>query len=142
MLGTSYWLGFSIISVVMIKMLFGERLAAMIAASMEKPDQAELEEKIFVKKFNEYDKDKGGTLDKNELSRFIQDLGIYVPEEDMPGLIATLDSKGDGKISFNKLQAWFRKINSKADDIPAEEVDGANRRRGGRSKKSKNNDDN
>lgn len=91
-----------------------------------------MEEKIFRKKFNEYDKDKGGTLDAKELSSFITDLGIYVPEEDMPGLITSLDTKGDGKITFNKLQAWFKKVNSKADDLPPDMDEG-----GGKSRKKK-----
>jgi hypothetical protein len=31
-----------------------------------------------------------------------------------------LDTKNDGKLTFNKLQAWFKKVNAQADDLPAE----------------------
>lgn len=81
-----YWLGFSIVAVVLVKMKYGDVIATYIANQMEEPDQAELEEKIFRKKFNEYDKESTGTLDKSELSKFITDLGIYVPDEDLPGI--------------------------------------------------------
>ena len=80
-----YWLGFSIVALVLIKMKYGDAIKTYIANQLEEPDQAELEEKIFRKKFNEYDKEKNGTIDKSLLSAFITDLGIYVPEEDMPG---------------------------------------------------------
>ena len=76
-----------------------------------------MEEKIFRQKFNDYDKDKSGTIDAKELSDLITDLGIYVPGEDLPGLITTLDTKGDGRITFNKLHAWFLKVNQQADDL-------------------------
>jgi hypothetical protein len=120
-----YWLGFIITALTIIHKKYGDAIAEYIANQMEQPDQGELEEKIFRKKFNEYDEEKNGTLDKEKLSAFITDLGIYIPEEDMPGLIQNLDSKGDGKLTFNKLQAWFKKVNAQADDLPAGKEDGS-----------------
>lgn len=128
-LSTIYWLGFTVVALVLINQIFGEEIKAFVKDQMDEPDQNEMEEKIFRKKFNEYDKDKSGTLDAKELSDFITDLGIYVPEEDMPGLVTSLDTKGDGKLTFNKLQAWFKKVNAKADDLPPE-TDGGKKKKG------------
>lgn len=120
-LNAVFWLGFCIVALVVIQKEYGEAILAYITSQMEEPNQDELEEKIFRKKFNEYDTEKNGTLNADQLSAFITDLGIYIPENDLPGLIQSLDTKGDGKLSFNKLQAWFKKVNSRANELPAED---------------------
>ena len=120
-LNAVFWLGFCIVALVVIQKEYGEAILAYIHSQIEEPNQDELEEKIFRKKFNEYDTEKNGTLNADQLSAFITDLGIYIPENDLPGLIQSLDTKGDGKLSFNKLQAWFKKVNSRANDLPAED---------------------
>jgi hypothetical protein len=132
-LNAVFWLGFCIVALVIIQKQYGAAIAEYIANQMEEPDQAELEEKIFRKKFNEYDTEKNGTIDKDQLAAFITDLGIYISDNDMPGLIQSLDTKGDGKLSFNKLQAWFKKVNSKASDLPASSDD--NKSGGSRNRK-------
>jgi len=115
-----YWLGFIIVVIMLFKMKYGQQLIDAVAEQLKEPTEAELEEKIFRKKFNEYDKDKVGTLPRESLPAFLQDLGVYVPDEEMPGLLEKLDSKGDGKIVFNKLQAWFKQVNAQASGLPAE----------------------
>lgn len=129
-LNTSYWLGFAIIGAVVIQKVFGDAIKDFLLDAMDEPDQNEQEEKIFRKQFNKYDKDKSGTLDSSQLSDFVTDLGIYIAEEDLPGLITSLDTKGDGKLTFNKLQAWFKKVNATADDLPADKGDSSKKRKG------------
>jgi Ca2+-binding EF-hand superfamily protein len=118
-------------------MKYGNQIAAVVADSMKGPNQDELEEQIFLKKFNEYDKQKTGSIPKEKLSEFILDLGIYIPDEEMPSLIEKLDSKGDGLIQFNKLQAWFKQVNAAANDLPSEVADNKSKGPKNRGKKNK-----
>jgi hypothetical protein len=129
-LNAVFWLGFCIVALVVIQKEYGEAIMAYVASQIEEPNQDELEEKIFRKKFNEYDNEKNGTLNGDQLSAFITDLGIYIPENDLPGLIQSLDTKGDGKLSFSKLQAWFKKVNSRANETEDDNKSGGSRGRG------------
>ena len=129
-LNTVYWLGFAIVGAVVVNKIFGDRIKEFLLDAMEEPDQNEMEEKIFRQLFNKYDKEKTGKIDSSNISTFVTEIGIYVPEEDMPGLITSLDTKGDGKITYNKLQAWYKKVSSKADDLPADSEDDKKKRKG------------
>ena len=119
-LNTVYWLGFAIVGAVVINKVFGDKIKEFLLDSMDEPNQDEMEEKIFRQLFNKYDKEKTGVIDTSNLSQFVTEIGIYVPEEDLPSLITSLDTKGDGKITYNKPQAWYKKVSAKADDLPAD----------------------
>ena len=127
-LNTAYWLGFAIVMAVLINKIFGDKIKEFLLDAMDEPNQDEMEEKIFRQLFNKYDKDKSGVIDASDVSSFVTEIGIYVPEEDMPGLITSLDTKGNGKIVYNKLQAWYKKVSAKADDLPADSEDDKKKR--------------
>lgn len=71
---TVYWIGFCIVSIMIFKMKYGKFVMDQLAEQMREPTEAELEEKIFRKKFNEYDKDKTGVLPRESLPTFLQAL--------------------------------------------------------------------
>lgn len=53
------------------------------------------------------DKDKTGQIGVDDVSTLLQNLGVYVPEEEVPGLVRTLDPSSSGFIKFEPMAAWL-----------------------------------
>jgi hypothetical protein len=113
---TLWWIMFTIILLKMIGILFGASIISFIKEKTTAPSQNELEERIFRKKFAEMDKDKEGFINSADFPQLLQELGVYIPDEEQPALQRTLDPEKTGKITFDSMFAWFQKLNATAVD--------------------------
>lgn len=112
-----YWLMFSIIVFFTIKQAFGANIAKAIVSATTAPSQSELEERIFRKKFAEFDVEKDSTIPNTDFPAFLQALGVYVPEDEQPALLLTLDPEKTGKVAFDPALEWFLKMSGGNDDL-------------------------
>lgn len=110
----SYALSAFIVVGYILKLKFGNSIMSLVKEQMRQPSQEELEERIFRKKFAEFDKDMEYKISSADMPPLLQILGVYVPEEEIPALTKTLDRQNTGFIEFDDLFAWFRKINGVA----------------------------
>ncbi len=122
---TIYWTGFTIIMAILVQMKFGQLILDQLNNFMRDPTEEELQEKIFRKKFSDFDKDKLGYIVAEDLPSILIELGVHVPDEELPDLINSLDPKQEGNVTFDALLSWFRKMNSVSDDEPAVMTEGA-----------------
>lgn len=67
---------------------------------------AELEQQILTI-FNNFDKDKSGTIELSELKMVAKELGEEIPEDELQTIMGKLDINGDGKISFEEFKFWW-----------------------------------
>lgn len=67
---------------------------------------AELEQQILTI-FNNFDKDKSGTIELSELKMVAKELGEEIPEDELQIIMGKLDINGDGKISFEEFKFWW-----------------------------------
>lgn len=58
--------------------------------------------KRLVQLFNQYDADKSGYLDKNELRKIMESSGHKFTEQEIQDILRKADKSGDGKISFDE----------------------------------------
>jgi hypothetical protein len=111
-----YWIMFTVIMLKMIGLLFGNSIVSFIKDKTTAPSQNELEERIFRKSFADFDKDKNGYIDAGDFPDLLQSLGVYIPDEEQPALLRTLDPEKEGRITFDNMYAWFQKLNAQAGD--------------------------
>lgn len=118
----TFWIAFLIIIGYIIKMTYGKNIWSIVEKMMKPPSMDEMEEVIFRKQFSQYDKGKEGKILTDDLSAILTALGIYVPDEEIPTLLKTLDPTKSGSILFDEMFSWFKKMQAamKAED----EVDG------------------
>lgn len=111
-----WWIIFTVILVKVGGIVFGASLLRIIQEKTTAPSQNELEERIFRKKFAELDRDKEGVIDASDFPQLLQELGVYIPDEEQPALLRTLDPDKSGKITFDSMFEWFQKLNNTAVD--------------------------
>ena len=81
-----------------------EAAAAVEAEAAERLE----EEKARIKaRFEEADKDGGGTLDAAELKEVCADLGLILDDDELEAALAILDENGDGDISLEEFYDWW-----------------------------------
>jgi hypothetical protein len=117
-----YWLGFVIIILSLINIMYGDRIQQFIKDQLTGASQAELEERIFKKKFLEFDKDKTDRISKDDGPALLMGLGIYVPDEELPALMKSFDPDNSGFIRFEIIYDWFKKMS--ATEIDDDEMEG------------------
>lgn len=110
-----YWLGFIITAIFVVKFFFGSNIAKMIKESTRASTIDEVEEKLFRAKFDMYDPEKENRISVENVPPMLEDLGVFVPPEELEALIQTLDEEGTGFIDFKPLLHWFRKLNAEMD---------------------------
>jgi hypothetical protein len=118
-----YWLGFVIIILSLINIMYGDRIQDFIKAQLTGASQSELEERIFRKKFLEFDKEKTDRISKEDGPALLMGLGIYVPDEELPALMKSFDPDNSGFIRFEIIYDWFKKMS--ATEIDEDGMDGA-----------------
>lgn len=55
--------------------------------------------------FKKFDADGNGTIEKEEFSKLM--IAINCPKDKIPEALKSLDSDGDGKISFPEFLTWL-----------------------------------
>ncbi len=111
-----FWIQFTVICMKMISLVFGSSIVSFIKEKTTAPSQGELEERIFRKKFAEFDRDKEAQIAAGDFPQLLQELGVFVPDEEQPALLRTLDPEKTGKITFDSMYDWFQKLNAQAGD--------------------------
>ncbi|KAG4089771.1 EF-hand [Neocallimastix lanati (nom. inval.)] len=67
---------------------------------------------LFSKRmFDSYDSDGSGGISISEFRSLAYDLGHYLTDEELDIAIKTLDSKGNGNISYKDFKAWWSNPN-------------------------------
>jgi len=107
---TIYWIMFVIIMLKMVGLTFGSSIVSFLKDKTTAPSQNELEERIFRKKFADFDRNKEQQVDAADFPQLLQELGVYIPDEEQPALLRTLDPEKSGKIAFDPMFEWFQKI--------------------------------
>ena len=74
----------------------------MAATFFKKPTPDELRTA-----FQQFDQDGSGYIQAQELQNILQKMGRHVSKSEIDGMINSLDSSGDGKISFDEFQRLF-----------------------------------
>jgi len=116
----AYWMGFIWVILYLIKLNYGSNIVGMLKEQMKAPSMNELEDRIFRKQFNEFDKEKEGKVATSDLPALLQSLGVYVPDAEIPALQKTLDPSGSGSITFDEMNVWFKRVNGAAEDALGE----------------------
>ena len=111
-----FWMGFIIVVILLVKLSYGSQIFSLIKDAARAPTQGEMEEKVFRKQFNEFDKERTSAISKDDFGPFLQSIGIYIPDNEQPALIRTLDPENTGNIQYDPLLAWFQKINAAGDE--------------------------
>jgi len=111
-----YWLAFFVVLFYVGKKAFGDAISGVISAQLKAPSMSELEERIFRKKFNELDKNKSGMIANDDIPTLLSNLGVFVPDDELAGLIKTFDPSNTGSSKFDAVAAWFKKLNAAGDD--------------------------
>jgi hypothetical protein len=106
----SFWITFVVVIGYIIKMTYGNNIWSMVEKMMKPPTMDEMEEVIFRKQFSQFDKSKEGKILNDDLPAILTALGVYVPDEEIPTLLKTLDPKNTGSILFDEMFAWFKKM--------------------------------
>ena len=77
------------------------------------------------KLFDEFDKDKGGTLDRQEMHALLLTIyGLNFNKDELEDFFVSVDENNDGEIQFNEFLPWYREYNQdtetqKSNDAPA-----------------------
>lgn len=126
-----YWMGFIITVLYVIKLFCGNNITKMIKESTRASTIDEVEDRIFRKKFAEYDKLKEEKINIEDLIPLLEGLGVFVPPEEQEALKHTLDEEETGYVRFKSLYAWFKKLNADMDANNATNADIDNEGEGG-----------
>ena len=82
----------------------------MIAEQTKAPTILELEERVFRKTFSEFDKERQKKISRENAPALVQALGVYIPDEELPALLDSLDPESTGEINFDPMFEWFQKV--------------------------------
>lgn len=74
----------------------------MAETFFKKPTQEELRAA-----FRQFDQDGSGYIQVQELSNIMNKMGRHVSKAELEAMINSIDSSGDGKISFEEFQRLF-----------------------------------
>jgi hypothetical protein len=109
-----WWIGFFICMGILIEKKFGGDLKKMYNRLTREATEEEVSERVFRKKFAEFDKEKVGYITREDLPHIIGELGVYIPDEELPDLMTSLDPKQEGNVQLDVLLEWFLRIVSAA----------------------------
>ncbi|CAF1138326.1 unnamed protein product [Rotaria sordida] len=58
--------------------------------------------------FNKYDKDKNGTISRDELRSLCYDMGYYLSNDELEWACTLIDKDGNGKIDYKEFADWWK----------------------------------
>ena len=127
-----YWLFFSIVALYMIQIFFGSKIGAFVRETTRESTLEEAEIAVFTTKFSNFDPENSKAMNSEDFKPFLRELGIFVPEEEIEGLLRTFDTEGNNTLKFDPMLEWFRKFladreaeaaEEKPSDLDAEELE-------------------
>lgn len=108
---TLFWVGFFIVSMYAVKLFYGTRLSKIIKDNVRTETMDEVENRLVRSKFLEFDKTREEKVTREDLTKVLQSLGVFVPEEEQEHLIDTLDPDRSGFITLKAFSEWFKAVN-------------------------------
>ena len=57
--------------------------------------------------FKSFDRDRSGSIDRNELSRLLEALGQELPEVELAVAVEVIDINHSGRISWDEFKSWW-----------------------------------
>lgn len=111
-----FWIFFFTIVAYSIKFFFGHRIATFIQEQTRAETMEEVEERIFRKFFSEYDPQKEDKIPRDDFRKVLQELGVFVPEDEIATLSDTFDPEQSGFIPYQPFYDWFKELNKEAND--------------------------
>lgn len=109
------WMSFVVIFIYAIKLYFGKTISNFVKESTRSETLDEIENRIFLKKFNEYDLNSEGVVTREEMKKILESIAIYIPDEEIKSLADTFDPDNTGMIPFDPFYAWFKEMNKEAE---------------------------
>jgi Ca2+-binding EF-hand superfamily protein len=70
-------------------------------------DETETEHNEAFEIFRAYDRDNSGSIDRRELARLLEALGMAVTEDELAVAVDVVDANHSGKISWPEFRAWW-----------------------------------
>jgi hypothetical protein len=113
-----YWIGFAMMILYLIKLFYGDQIAKTYGDNMREPTVEEVEERMFRKVFVKFDTNKEQKVNRENVPKLLQVLGIYMPDSDLPGMLSELDPEQKGYIPYEVIYKWFREFNRSAEADP------------------------
>jgi len=65
-------------------------------------------EDVLLKKFEEFDEDKNGALDKKELVRLCKSLGSNLTTAELESFVLLMDTNNNGRVEYGEFLAWWK----------------------------------
>lgn len=110
-----YWLGLFFSSIYLVNLFFGNSISKFIAEKTREDTMEEVEERIFKKQFQEFDKDNEGKIVRSDMPKILKNLGVFVPEEEVEQLANNFDPENTGFILYQPFANWFKELNKEAE---------------------------
>jgi hypothetical protein len=110
------WVGMFITVVYLIKTSFGGQIAQFIVDKTKEDTVSDVEVRIFKKKFDDIDTEETGKISRENGQKLLQNLGIFIPEEEIGQLMDTLDPTQSGEIQYETFLQWFQALSAEADE--------------------------
>ncbi len=111
-----FWIFFFTIIAYSIKFFFGHRISSFIQEQTRAETLEEVEERIFRKKFSIFDPEKEDKIKREDVPKILQELGVFVPDDEIITLSDTFDPERSGFVAYQPFYDWFKELNKKADD--------------------------
>ena len=107
----TYWIGFCVVVIYIIKKRFGKILRAIFDNTRSGPTVEDMEEKIFRKEFKKLDSRGKGSIDPDFLPELFKKTGVYIPEDQLSSVVAKVGQNDQDELDFYPLLNWFREYN-------------------------------
>lgn len=113
----TYWIGFCVIFLYIIKLVFGKTLDKAIKEKTRAPTVNEAAENVFKSKYMKYDPKIGEReIPRKFLKPLLKDIGVYIPAEEQEALLNTFDPDDTGMLQYSLMLDWFKELNDDIDD--------------------------
>lgn len=76
--------------------------------------QLTLEDRQLKQLFAEFDLDRSGELDREEIAQVISRMGTHATEAELDAAMVEMDADGSGEVDFDEFRAWFKQSKGSA----------------------------
>lgn len=110
------WVGMFVTVAYLIQTSFGGQIKQFIVEKTKAETVTDVEGRIFKKKFDQVDIEGKGVVSREDAQKILQNLGIFVPEEEVAQLLDTLDPTQSDQIEYDTFFQWFQTLSAEADE--------------------------